>query len=153
MERILPFLPGTMHSSTAEQLTTCAIAMRFEAGQAVRALELIRRVIEPIRAKQGCHSCTLVQEVGPEEALRYTEEWTSVDAFRRHVQSPDFWPILLAIDLCCAEPQVKIGALTLQGGLDLLLRLREAPPLDTPEPALAADAPDATSGDSLTCGE
>jgi len=133
-ERILPFLPGNMPATTAEQLTTCTIAMRFEADNVTQALRLMRSVIEPIRAKPGCYSCNLVQEVGHVETLRYTEKWTSEDAFRHHVQSPDFWPILLAIDLCCTEPQVEIGALALQGGLDLLLRLRSAPPLEALEP-------------------
>jgi hypothetical protein len=62
--------------------------------------------------------------------VRYTEEWTSADAFRRHVQSEEFWPILIAIDLCSSEPQVRIGDLAMQGGLDLLLQLRDAPRLD-----------------------
>jgi hypothetical protein len=69
-------------------------------------------------------------EVG---TLRYTEEWTSTEAFRRHVQSEEFWPILIAIDLCSAEPQVRIGDLAMRGGLDLLLHLRESPPLDSTE--------------------
>jgi len=75
----------------------------------------------------------MARDAGEEGTLRYTEEWMSEDAFRRHVQSEDFWPILIAMDLCSTEPQVRIGDLAVRGGLDLLLQLREAPPVDSKE--------------------
>jgi hypothetical protein len=73
----------------------------------------------------------MAQDADEAGTLRYTEEWTSVDAFRRHVKSEEFWPILITMDLCSTEPQVRIGDLAMQGGLDLLLQLREAPLLDS----------------------
>jgi quinol monooxygenase YgiN len=98
-----------------------------------RALDLFRSAIEPIRVKPGCRGCYMLRDAAEEGSLRYTEEWTSADAFRRHVRSEEFWPILIAMDLCAAEPQVRIGDLIMRGGLDLLLQLREAPPLDSKE--------------------
>jgi quinol monooxygenase YgiN len=140
MEQVLPFNPGSMPTSKLGNLTTCAIAMRFEAAQVVQAIRVLRSAIEPIRVKHGCRSCHIARDGDEEGVLRYTEEWSSEEAFRQHVQSAEFWPILIAMDLCSTEPQVRIGNLAVRGGLDLLLQLRGVPPLDsektteTPEP-------------------
>ena len=75
----------------------------------------------------------MARDAGEEGTLRYTEEWTSAEAFKRHVQSEDFWPILIAMDLCSTEPQVRIGDLAMRGGLDFLLQLRNASPQDSEE--------------------
>ncbi len=75
----------------------------------------------------------MARDADEEGVLRYTEEWSSEDAFRRHVQSAEFWPILIAMELCSTEPQVRIGNLAVRGGLDLLLHLRDVPPLDPQE--------------------
>jgi hypothetical protein len=75
----------------------------------------------------------MARDADEEGVLRYTEEWSSEDAFRRHVQSEEFWPILIALELCSTEPQVRIGNLAVRGGLDLLLQLRDVPPLDSTE--------------------
>lgn len=75
----------------------------------------------------------MARDADEEGVLRYTEEWSSEDAFRRHVQSEEFWPILIAMELCSTEPLVRIGNLAVRGGLDLLLHLRDVPPLGSME--------------------
>ena len=106
---------------------TCTIGMQFEASQVGPALELLRTAIPTIRRKRDCCSCYLVRDAENERTLRYIEEWTSAEAFNGHVQSDDFWPILLAIDLCATRPEVRIGEVAVRGGLDALLQLRIAP--------------------------
>ncbi len=124
-----------MHTSDAADIVTCAIAMRLEAAHVARAVELLKSAVEPTRVKPGCRGCYMTRDAGDEGTLRYIEEWTSAEAFRRHVRSDDFWPILIAMDLCSSEPQVRIGDLAVRGGLDFLLQLRDAPPLESEEAA------------------
>jgi quinol monooxygenase YgiN len=102
--------------------------MRFDAAQLPRALELLLSATEPVRVKGGCRSCRVERDAADERVLRYTEEWHSGAAFRRHVQSEDFWRILVAMELCSEEPQINIGDLSPRGGMDILRTLREPQP-------------------------
>ena len=122
----LPFIPLKMDNTQVMKLATCSIQMQFAAADLVRAIELIRSAMEPIRVKPGCRDCQISKDVEEAGTLRYNEEWTSAEAFRQHVQSEDFWPILIAMDLCSTEPQVRIGDLVMRGGLRFLLGLRES---------------------------
>ncbi len=117
-----------MPGSKSPTLKTFSIAMRFDASCKPRALELLVSASGPIRAKRGCRSCRVENDAVDPDRLHYEEEWDSEEAFRRHVRSEEFWRVLLATDLCCEEPEVAIGDLSVQYGMDTLRKLREAPP-------------------------
>ncbi|MBE0616430.1 MAG: antibiotic biosynthesis monooxygenase [Proteobacteria bacterium] len=110
------------------RLQTCSIAMLFEPARLPQALEILASTVGPIRAKRGCKSCRVELDAGGERALRYSEEWDSEEAFHRHLRSEEFWRVLVAMDLCSEEPEVTIGELSAQYGLEALRKLRERPP-------------------------
>jgi len=98
--------------------------MRFDALRLPRALELLSSAVGTIRAKAGCSACHVsndLTEVGP---ILYFEEWESAAAFRRHVQSDEFWRVLVAMDLCAEPPEVTICELSAIRGMDYLRQLR-----------------------------
>jgi len=113
-----------MQNLIAITLTCCFIAMRFDAQHLPRALELLLSAAGPIRAKHGCKASRVESDLMDPAVIRYTEEWESSEAFTRHVQSADFWRILLAMDLSCEEPEVHMGSFTGQSGLESLSILR-----------------------------
>ncbi len=98
--------------------------MQFDRNVLPRALGLLRSAAGPTQAKRGCRACRVEQDATERGVLHYREEWDSEEAFRRHVRSDEFWPVLVAMDLCTEEPQVTIGDLRAHGGLQSLLALR-----------------------------
>jgi len=100
--------------------------MRFECAQLADALELLRSTAGLTRAKPGCRCCRVARDVADETVLHYSEEWDTDAAFRLHVRSNDFWPVLVTLDLCAEEPQVVIGELHATCGMDALRAIRES---------------------------
>lgn len=117
-----------MQLPALEHVKTCSIGMHFSPDRLARALELLLSAAGPIRAKRGCRSSRVERDAVDEGLVRYVEEWDISDAFARHVRSEEFWRVLLAMDLCSEEPEVTIGDLSVQRGMDVLRHLREASP-------------------------
>jgi quinol monooxygenase YgiN len=113
-----------MQVRNATTLNCCSIGMHFDPDHLPRALELLLYESGLVRVKGGCRSCRVESDVTDSGTIRYTEEWNSVAAFHRHVQSPEFWRILLALDLCSEEPEVMIGTVAAQYGMEVLRNLR-----------------------------
>lgn len=116
-----------MAEAVSSTLRTCSIAMRFDAANLPRALELLLSACGPTQAKRGCRFCRVEREATGEGLVRYSEEWDSDEAFQRHLRSDEFWRVLVAVDLCSEEPEVAIGDLVAQYGLEALRRLRDGP--------------------------
>ena len=107
-------------------LTTCSIDMGFAPKDHDRAVHLLLSVAGAIRAKRGCRTCRVGMEAAEEGQVHYQEEWDSEDAFRRHVESAQFRPVFVAMEMCTEAPRVVIGMLSGQCGLEYLRLLRES---------------------------
>jgi hypothetical protein len=60
------------------------------------------------------------RDAGDAGLVRYTEEWEREEAFRRHVRSDDFWPVLLAIDSGSQARKVARGEAPPVQGVEVL---------------------------------
>ena len=103
---------------------SCSIDMRFAPEDLDRALQLLRSVTGPTRVKRGCRGCRVELGSSQPGLVHYREEWDE-EAFPRHVRSEEFRRVLIAMDLCCEEPQIVIGTLVGRSGLAYLGSLRE----------------------------
>jgi quinol monooxygenase YgiN len=106
--------------------------MRFEPSTLSAALGLLVSAAGPTQEKRGCKSCRVERDALDELSVRYVEEWEADEAFRRHINSDEFWPVLVSMDLCCEEPEVAIGNLLADYGMDVLRTLREEFPGSCP---------------------
>ena len=113
-----------MGVAAALPLTTFSIVMTFDEERLPTALELLLGVVEPIRVKRGCASCRVERDAVDRQLVHYSEEWTSPEALRRHVQSREFWQVLFAMDLASEEPAVALGDAAVRHGIGLLSELR-----------------------------
>jgi quinol monooxygenase YgiN len=116
-----------MPQARPQNLKTCSISMHFDAQRLPRAMELLHSAAGPIRAKRGCRSCRVENDLSEAGLIRYTEEWDAGEAFGRNVRSQDFWRVLVALDLCTEEPEVMICDVAAFFGIDTLKALRETP--------------------------
>lgn len=106
-------------------VVTCLVDMRFDPGEASRAVQLLLTVVERIKAKAGCQSCWVSRDAVENRRIRYSEIWTEDAAFLDHVRSEEFRRVLVALDMCCEEPAVTIGELAGRTGMDYLRDLRD----------------------------
>jgi quinol monooxygenase YgiN len=78
-----------------------------------------------IQAKLGCRACEVGMEAEDAGLVHYREEWESAEAFHRHIRSEEFRRVLVAVDMCCEEPQIVIGNLSGHSGMEYLRKLRD----------------------------
>lgn len=123
-------------------LRTCSVVMRFDSTQLPQAVGLLSSVTARTQAKHGCRSCRVERDVTDERVLHYMEEWDGDEAFQQHLHSAEFWRVLLAMDLCSAEPEISIGHLSARQGMDVLCELRNGsqPPPEGGLPPLKSAA-------------
>lgn len=107
------------------KLVTCFIDMRFAPKDADRAVQVLLSVVGHTQAKPGCRACTVGRDATEEGRVHYSEEWDSEQGFERHVRSEEFRRVLLAMDLCCEEPQIVVGNLSGHSGIAYVRKLRE----------------------------
>lgn len=89
-------------------------------------LYLLQTVIGPTQNKRDCLNANVVLDYEDEMTVTYFERWDSFEALTRHIQSPDFLNILLAIDMSSREPEVNFDEVVNEGGLDMLKQVRTA---------------------------
>jgi quinol monooxygenase YgiN len=103
---------------------TCKISMHFAPDNAARAIRLLSSTVGATEAKRGCLACSVARDAADENLVCYSEMWDSEPEFRRHVQSEEFRRVLMAMDMCCEEPQVLIGGRSGRGAMEYLRELR-----------------------------
>ena len=113
-----------MKRENSIEAVTCSIEMRIDADKTDRAVELLLSVVEPIEAKMGCHECSISRDAVERDRIRYSEVWASEAEFQTHVRSVEFRSVLVAMDLCCEEPKVTIGAHVGRTGIEYLQDIR-----------------------------
>lgn len=104
---------------------TCSIDLHLVPTDAGKGMLLLRSVVGYTRSLPGCLGCVTWCDASECEWLHYSETWTTEEAFRRHVQSARFRPVLMVLDMASEEPQVMVGKVYPTGGLSYLLSLCE----------------------------
>ncbi len=88
-------------------------------------LHALRWLAGPTRAQAGCAGCRILQDLGDEKALVLLEEWTSHEAFERHLRSDDFRLLLAVADLAAEPPEIHFDRVAERRGLDLVAEVRD----------------------------
>ena len=114
-----------MNTEATSTQVTCSFDMRFAPENMERATHLLLSVMERIRVKRGCRTCTVSNDAIERDVVLYREDWDSEEFFQQHVRSDDFRRVLFAIDLCCEEPKIMVANLSGHIGMEYLRGLRE----------------------------
>jgi quinol monooxygenase YgiN len=93
-------------------------------------VRLLRSLIEPTRVETGCISCRLYGEVDNPNAVTWVEEWRAEEDLERHLRSPQYRKILMALDMADAEPEVRFDTVVETTGMQLIARARGVESLD-----------------------
>jgi len=94
--------------------------MEFSPAACDEAASVLRSLVGPIRAEQGCIATRLMRNTGRNRRLTWVEEWHSTDDFERHLRSPVFRRILAVIELAAEQPKVEIDDVASRRGFELV---------------------------------
>ena len=85
---------------------------------------LLRSLIGPTRVETGCISCRLYGEVDNPSSVTWMEEWRTENDLKRHLRSPQYRKILIALDMADAEPEVRFDTVVETAGMQLIAEAR-----------------------------
>ena len=93
--------------------------------KSAEVLEVLRSIQGPVLAQQGCKSCHIYEDQGPEPAVVLVERWESKAALESHIRSESYRRILVAIELAGGPPEVSFDVVSASEGMELIERLRK----------------------------
>lgn len=115
-DRYHPAYNGIIRTMKSD-VVTLTIDLHFTAENAAQAIQLLRSGCGRTEAKPGCQQCRVSKDTVEGNRVRYTEIWNTQAGFDRHLQSEEFRRVLVALDMCCEEPEVAVGNFSGHTGL------------------------------------
>jgi quinol monooxygenase YgiN len=94
------------------------------AQQQREVLEILHHVEGPTSVYLDCLGCSIYERAGDSQEVLYLEQWNTLDAMYRHIQSAMFAKILAAMEMSTARPEVQFYEVSQSWGLDLVKALR-----------------------------
>ncbi len=94
------------------------------AGKRQEMIEVVKGIESKARLKFGCASACVFEQVSPDHAILYVENWLSEEELHRHIQSDLYLWILAAMELAGEQPQICFHRVSDTRGLDMIESLR-----------------------------
>jgi quinol monooxygenase YgiN len=88
-------------------------------------LEILRSVLGPTETQQGCLSCRIYEEDGPDQAAVLCGHWEGEAALHEHIRSDLYLRVLAACELSNQPPEFCFHHVSRTQGMELIHQLRE----------------------------
>jgi quinol monooxygenase YgiN len=89
-----------------------------------RVLEILRSVLGPTQTQQGCLSCRIYEEKGPDHATLLCAHWDTEATLHEHIRSDSYRRVLAACELSKRPPEFCLHHVSRTQGMDLIEQLR-----------------------------
>jgi quinol monooxygenase YgiN len=89
--------------------------------------ELLRTLEIQARREAGCLDCMILERPGVDRTILYLDMWSTPDSLRRHVQSPAYRGLMLAMKLSAKAPEIGFYELSDAKGLEWVEKVRLQP--------------------------
>ena len=106
-------------------MLTLRLRMEFRPERFDQAAAVLRALLGPVRAEEGCRATRLLRDADGACALTWVEEWRTEDDFERRLRSPTFRRLLAVIELAATTPVVEIDSVAWRRSFDLVEELLE----------------------------
>lgn len=87
--------------------------------------DIFSSVPERACSQKGCLMYFLYQETNKSESFVLLEQWKSLKDLSRFVRSDEYRRVLFAMDLCKEMPQIQFFKAHLEGGMEILEKIRK----------------------------
>jgi quinol monooxygenase YgiN len=90
-------------------MVTCTFEMLFEDSVETEALRVLKTLLFPVRAEQGCLGTRLLDDMeGEDRVVCWISRWDCHQAFERHVRTAHFHRLLGIVEMASEEPVVLV---------------------------------------------
>lgn len=89
-----------------------------------QAMEVLRSLMGPIRAAEGCLGCSGCQDLEDSAWITLDSLWATEADLTSHIRSSDYLRILALMELSSQHPQVRFSTTSETAGMDLIERVR-----------------------------
>lgn len=87
-------------------------------------IEILQNMETLTRAKPGCQCCCIYEQANDKHAVLYIEQWQSMEALQRHVQSSMYMRLLTAMELASEAPEIQFYEVSQTRGMEMIEALR-----------------------------
>ena len=95
-------------------------------GPRERVLDILRSLISPIQATPGCLGCRMYQDVDELKTLALMSYWRDRGSHMRHLASPLYGRILIAIEESSEPPEVRFCEVQCCEGMEAIEQARRS---------------------------
>ena len=100
------------------------LKMDFTPQAIDEALQILRSIIERIRAEAGCISCSVYQDTENEHQVVFEEKWRSDENLQRHLRSEGYHRVLLVMEMAITPPEIRFDNITESSGVEIIEEAR-----------------------------
>ncbi len=100
------------------------LKMDFAPGKINEAVNILRSIVERIRATKGCISCSVFQEAGNEYSIVFEEKWQCDADLQSHLQSEEYKSVLMVIEMANKNPEIRFEKISEMGGVEIIREAR-----------------------------
>jgi quinol monooxygenase YgiN len=100
------------------------INMKFAPRKMDEALQILRSIVERIRAEAGCVSCSVYHDTEAEQEIVFMEKWRTEDDFQHHLRSEEYKKILLIMEMAQTQPEISFETIISTRGIEIIEKAR-----------------------------
>jgi quinol monooxygenase YgiN len=102
-------------------------------GKREAVLEILKFVEIALRGRTECGDCGVFEQKSHEEAIVYSDQWSSMEALSLHIRSDLFLRMLFAMELAARQPEIVFYEISSEKGLGWIQDLRGTDESSCPE--------------------
>ena len=96
------------------------LKMDFAPAKVSEAVDILRSIVERIRATRGCISCSVYQEAGNHCLVVFEEKWRCDKDLQRLLRSEDYRKVLMVMEMADARPEIRFETVSGLGGVEII---------------------------------
>ena len=106
------------------------LRMEFRPETLDQAAAVLRALLGPVRAEEGCHATRLLRDADGTCGLTWAEEWSGMNEFKRHLGGSAFRQIVAVMELAAVKPEFEVDDVSSRRGFDLVEEMLEVTQAD-----------------------
>ena len=100
------------------------LEMEFAPDKVDDAMQILRSILERIRAEIGCVNCSVYQDTEMKNKIVFTQEWRSENDLQRHLRSDEYKKVLLVMEMACTKPEIRFDTVISTSGVETIEKAR-----------------------------
>jgi quinol monooxygenase YgiN len=96
------------------------LKMEFAPQAIDEAVNILRSIIERIRAETGCMSCSVFQDTDNKHLVVFEEKWRSDEDLQRHLRSEYYKNVLIVMEMAIGPPEIRFDTITETSGVEII---------------------------------